>query len=184
MTCTLKTSDFTTLLDGFWTYGPGGRYPPLCRSMSNCCNTRMAAVSRIVAMVQVASKYDANLCDPYRLSNILQYKMYKNFNNKNDAAVRLWRLIVLSQNNYKIESWNIKHKVIVYITWNSKLKVHHKLNPLYPGKLSWMSEASTPGIERHKDHTQKILSGSDRQIHSMYMGAVIWVRKRCVTIQP
>jgi len=57
----------------YWnTYGPGGRYPPLCRSMSRCCSTKMAVVSKIVAIVHVASKYDANLCEPYRLSNTLQ----------------------------------------------------------------------------------------------------------------
>ena len=58
----------------YWnTYGPGGRYPPLCRSMSRCCSTKMAVVSKIVAIVHVAIKYDANLCEPYRLSNTLQW---------------------------------------------------------------------------------------------------------------
>lgn len=55
------------------TYGPGGRCPPLCRSTSRYCNTKMAVVSKIVAIVHVASKYDANLCEPYRLSNTLQW---------------------------------------------------------------------------------------------------------------
>jgi hypothetical protein len=47
----------------------------------------MAVVSRIVAMVQVASKYDANLCDPYRLSNTLQGKMNKNKTTNNNGTI-------------------------------------------------------------------------------------------------
>jgi hypothetical protein len=62
----------------------------------------MAVVSKIVAIVHVASKYDANLCEPYRLSNTLQCKYVYKLSNKqckvwgsNDMCIQAFWVVIL-----------------------------------------------------------------------------------------